>query len=453
MRHSGTRRFDALRRPPPGKRITLRFVHVYMTAAHAGYGSEQVPVGGAAAICERLCRAWGHRQDVRVTLLGPGPEAPDGVEYVRIPLLEESPSALDEWRYAAFCRAFEREITRRVLRAVGPRVVLSHDISEGPSFGALAAANIPTACMVHVDVVEYFARIYLRDAISAPRAARWWRLLGRLPMPDVLRLVFDKQAAAVAHCDAMIVPAPGMADMLAACYPGQGKVHVLPWGSEARDAGPSEVSAARARLAAAWNLSDGEQVLLTLSRISPEKGQDVLLRAVAEGEARGEAPAGLRVVICGAPAYMQGASFARRLRALASTLATPVVFAGHLGGAEKQAALSLGTVFVSASRHESYGLTTMEAMRASLPVVALRTHGAEATLDERSGVLVPPGTRVEGRLWDALRDLLRDPSRRAALVEGARERAAAVPFARAADDLLKILSDAARPASRIPAAP
>lgn len=424
-----------------------------MTAAHAGYGSERVPVGGAAAVCERLCAAWAGRDDVDLTLLGPGPDPPDGVRYLRIPVLERSPSDLSELRYARFCREFERAATARILDEAGgsAAAVLSHDISESPDFAALRAAGTPAVCLVHVDVVEYFARIYLGGRISAPRAAHLYAALARrLPMPDVLRLVFDKQARAVAHCRHLVVPSAGMRSVLHATYPGlpEDRVRVIPWGTDPplTEDVASEVAALEAR----WGVAPGDPVLLTLSRISPEKGQDTLLEAIAEGERAGSVPPNLRVVICGAPAYMRGGSFHRRLQRLAARLRTPVVFAGHLGGVAKRAALTRADVFVSVSRHESYGLTTMEALSAGRPVVALRSHGSEATVDPTCGILVDAGAG----LWDALRTVLRDDALRQRLSAGARARAAGASFAVAAEAILELLRTAtASSASRSPAAP
>lgn len=409
-----------------------------MTAAHAGYPAEQVPVGGAGAICERLCRAWSERSDVRLTLLGPGPSPPQGLEYVRLPLLERPPCELTAWEYARFCRAFETACTEYVLGLPGPCVVVAHDISEGPDFARLAARGVPLCLLVHVDVVEYFARIYMGGWFSAPRLATLAR--GVRPsglLPDVLRLVFDKQQDAVVHARQVVVPAPGMASMLAACYPGQtlGKVQVQGWGGQEVHHDPDALEEERARLRRVWGLGENDKVLMTLSRISPEKGHDTLLDALRIAEGWGW-PEATRLVVCGAPAYMQGARFARRLRRKASALKTPVIFAGHLGGLTKAAALSLATVFVTASHHESYGLTTLEAMQAGLPVVGVRTHGSEATADDRCAILIDAGSDLPGRLARALHSLLGSPRELERLSLGARVRAQGLRFADTAEALL-----------------
>src|SRR5690606_17401194 len=157
----------------------------------------------------------------------------------------------------------------------------------------------------------------------------------------------------------------------------------------------AEVEAEKERLRREWRISHDDRVVVTLSRISPEKGQDLLLEALRRADER------VVAVICGDAAFMQGAAFKRRLEAMAR--GRRVIFPGHLGGATKRAALELGGVFVSASRHESYGLTTMEAMAAGLPVVAVDTPGSRETLDADCGLLVPPGQ--PDQLWQAVKQV------------------------------------------------
>ncbi len=317
-----------------------RPLRLAMTAAHGGYGSEQLPLGGAAAICERLGAAWAGRPEVDLTLLAPGPGATKGRRYLRVDVLEgRSPSSLSELAYARFCRRFERALSAALIRE-RPDAVLVHDISEGPTFSALQRHGIPCVPILHVDVVDYFCRMYLRQAVSPRRAEACMRLLRPWPVvPDLLRLVFDKQADAVASCPHLVVPSEGMADLLQQTYPAlrPGQVVVIPWGSPTSEPPADEVATARRELDEDLGLDPGAPVVLTLSRISPEKGQDLLLQAMAVGERLGEIPPGLTLVLCGEAAYMQGPPFMARLRRLARDLdQVRVVFLGHLGGCSQE---------------------------------------------------------------------------------------------------------------------
>lgn len=378
-----------------------------MTAAHGGYGSERVPLGGGAAVFERLAREWARSPQVELHLCGPGPEAPAvGAHYHRAELLDRPPSALDEWRYARFCREFEAHTTRLALE-LRPDLVLAHDLSEGPDFEELSYRGIESHVIFHVDVVDFFHRIYMGAKVSPERLARWNRTrMGRL-LPDILKLVFDKQQRAVNHCRSLIVPSQPMADILERCYPGsRAKTHVFAWGAPSPDYDEEEVEREARDLRSRLQLGESP-LLMTLSRISPEKGQHRLLEALLLGEAREEVPPGLTLVIAGKGAFMKGQGYRRRLLGLAARLRkVRVLFPGHLGGMRKRAWLRASDLFVVASRHESYGLTTLEAMQQRCPVVAIESYGTAATVDHGVGCLVPDGSQLSLRLWCALRSAL-----------------------------------------------
>jgi glycosyltransferase involved in cell wall biosynthesis len=94
-----------------------------------------------------------------------------------------------------------------------------------------------------------------------------------------------------------------------------------------------------------------------------------------------------------------------------------VVFTGRLD--DVAPALRASDVFVFPSLFEALGISLIEAAACGLPAVASRTGGIVDVLgDGRAGLLVAPGDA--GALAAALRALLRDPARRAALAAGAR---------------------------------
>lgn len=422
----------------------VRKLRIMMTAAHGAADSEKTPLGGGATICQYLCHYWAHNPGVELTLLAPGSIPPEGVEFRRIDVLQgRSPASLSEFPYASFCRKFESATTQAILQAQ-PDVVLTHDIAEAPTFALLARWGIPCVPILHVDVLDFFCRMYLHEWITPQQAEKLARRLRPYPIvPDILRLVFDKQAEAAQFCPRLVVPSPGMAPILTSTYPELNSERVLciPWGAAPQPYAPDRVAQAAQDMNRRLGISSEDRVVCMLSRISPEKGQEVLLQALLEGPVPDLLQQRVVVVICGAAAYMQGPSFMRRLRQLAQQLRPKVrvIFPGHLGGLDKAAMLTRAQVFVSASHHESYGLTTMEAMSYATPVLGLETPGTQATINADCGILIPQDKNKKKALRRELYDLLLDEERCQALAQGAQERAKNCTIGGAAQQLLEAL--------------
>jgi glycosyltransferase involved in cell wall biosynthesis len=349
-----------------------------------------------------------------------------------------APSARDvvrfgERAYADFSRAFEKAATEELLRHDPARtVVLSNDVSEGPDFRMLHARGYRVFTIYHVDVVAYVADIYLRGLVSPERTVRWYRHFGAL-LPDMAKLVWDKQEASVHGSRGLIVPSSGMKDVLLRCYPecAPEKIHVLPWGSWQEDL-PGDAEALRRE----FSIPVDAQVLLALSRISPEKGQDTLLDALLEWEGRSDfPPRPLWVFICGDAAFMQGKRYLDKLRAKASKMKRiKVVFPGYVTGARKRAFFALADLYVFPSRHESYGLTLLEALGAGLPAVCLDHAGARAVMRPEFGEMV-----ASGDLRAAIAQLLEDDPRRKQMGVAARAFAAGERFSDRAAQLAQLI--------------
>ena len=141
---------------------------------------------------------------------------------------------------------------------------------------------------------------------------------------------------------------------------------------------------------------------------------------------------------------MQGERYRRRLQQLADRLhRCRVDFIGYAGGARKHAVWQLADLYVFPSRHESYGLTLAEALAAGLPVVTTNHYSAPDLVPPEVGVVVPnrPESAVAPALWAAIRDLLADDDRRAALAFAAREQGHRLRFEAAAQRVLEICGE------------
>jgi len=161
------------------------------------------------------------------------------------------------------------------------------------------------------------------------------------------------------------------------------------------------------------DLGDGP-VLGVVSRLSSEKGIDVLLRATRRLVCRIQ---DLTVLVAG-----DGPQEAD-LRRLAHELDLDGVVR-FLGARTDVPALNrLFDVFVLPSREEACPIALLEAMAASCAVVATQVGGsAELITPGVNGLLVPADDPEA--LAEAIQQLIRDPTRRSALAQAARYRAA-----------------------------
>lgn len=421
--------------------------------SHIGYPMERTPLGGGAMVGLQLVRHWKPDATWALTVLGSGPEAPAmGVEYVRVAGREDGLVDLGELDYARFCRDFEEQTTDWILSRSGvykpaDTVVVVNDISEGPTLARLTAAGFKVVSIWHVDVVDYFNKLYLRRFFAPEKLTRLHERLRDMGadwvLPDVLNLVFDKQRETVAHSSRMIVPSAAMADTIVRCYGeliGEQELSrrllVVPWGVWSER--PGEHDANRAEDLRDYNeIGPDTFVMLTLSRISPEKGVHLLLEALRIMELNGDFDSiNALLFVCGEPAFMQGQSYMRKVRQAAAKLKkVKVVFPGYLDAASKRAYFSLAHLFVSPSVHESYGLNVVEAMHAGLPVLASDHYGVRDTLPPDAGRLVhyPSPRKAPPLIAAALRELMRDREKLKKMGEEARRLADAMPFSAAAD--------------------
>ena len=196
---------------------------------------------------------------------------------------------------------------------------------------------------------------------------------------------------------------------------------VIPPGVDAhrfRPLSPGERAKARAEL----GVSPEDTVVLSVSRLVPRKGMDVLIEAAAE-----LAPArpGLVVAIAG-----EGRDRARLTR-LALRLRAPVRFLGAVDDEGLPALYGCCDLFAMVCRNrwggleqEGFGIVFLEAAAAGVAQVAGASGGAaEAVAPGRTGLVVDrPGDAAA--VARALATLLDDPERRAAMGEAARRRAA-----------------------------
>ena len=177
-----------------------------------------------------------------------------------------------------------------------------------------------------------------------------------------------------------------------------------------------ERRAARARL----GLPAVGPLLVSVSRLVPRKGMDVLIEA-----ANRLAPSYPDIVVA-----IGGEGRERtRLERLAERSALDVQVLGRVSDEDRAALLGAADVFVMACRtrwwgleQEGFGIVFLEAAAAGVPQVAGDSGGAhEAVLDGVTGLVVGDPSNP-GAIAEAIRTLLADPQRRARMGRTARSR-------------------------------
>jgi glycosyltransferase involved in cell wall biosynthesis len=191
----------------------------------------------------------------------------------------------------------------------------------------------------------------------------------------------------------------------------------------------------------------GPPQLLCVASVTPNKGQDVLVRALSR---LADIPWSC---IC-AGSLTRSPDYAARVQSLAreAGLSDRITFAGACQEAVVAALYTTGSIVVLPSNYEGFGMVLTEAMARGLPIVSTTGGAIPMTVPADAGILVPPGD--EAALATALGLLLVDEpreghtasARRAQLGAAGRRHAAGLPDWQAAAaafaEAITALSDA-----------
>lgn len=160
--------------------------------------------------------------------------------------------------------------------------------------------------------------------------------------------------------------------------------------------------------------------LLCVASLTPRKGHDLLLRALA-----GLREESWHLDCVGSldrnPAWAAGLIRLRDELGLAGR----VSLLGALGEEELEDCFGGADLFVLPSRFEGYGMAFAEALARGLPILATRAGASGETVPPEAGLLVPADDPLA--LGQALRQLLVDPALRGRLAKGARAAGLCLP--------------------------
>lgn len=342
-------------------------------------------IGGVAISVQRL-RTGLEKLGHEVLVVAPSYEQ-DGVEpgVVRVPTLLHDGDLI---RVANLLHP----ATWRAVRTFRPDVIhLHHPFWLGRLGLALARRmKVPTVFTYHTRLERYAHNIPLPGFLFRNVLAHW-----------LVRRFANR-------CDEVIVPTPVTRDyarLIGVTRP----VHVLPTGVEIerfQHADPAHVAALRAR-----HNPDKRRILVTISRLTPEKNLDFVLAAMRELKRRQAPP--FRLLVLG-----EGEERAHLMQVIEDhDLAAEVSLLGAVPACVVPDYLQLGELFVFASTSETQGMVVLEAMAAGLPVVAVNASGVDAFVqNHRTGVL----TAGEIDVWtDAVHALLVNRTERQAMAQAA----------------------------------
>jgi len=164
----------------------------------------------------------------------------------------------------------------------------------------------------------------------------------------------------------------------------------------------------KAEIRASMDIPDDAMVAGTIARVTPKKGIEDALKAIASVP-------NVYYVVAGDGVGLDNC------RDLAKTLGLEdrVRFLGYR--ADVEVCLAAMDVFLFPSHKEAMGIALVEAMRSSLPLIATETGGIPEVVTPECGFLVP----VQGvdRMAASLAKLINDGSERQKMGQAARERA------------------------------
>lgn len=273
----------------------------------------------------------------------------------------------------------------------------------------LGILKAPWRDLAAFDVVHVHSHRHLLEALVGAAAVRRripYVFTGNGTVPPIERYVLIKRALDLLGADELLAKAAACVAVSEAEVPhyvsvgvARERVHVIPNGvrlDEFRDL------PARGSFRRAFGLGDGPLIVF-VGKITPRKGVDVLLRALAR------LPAAVRLVVAGN--FMMPEA---PLRAIVEELHLEdrVLFPGLLLGDDRNAAYVDADVVAYPSTDEIFGLVAAEALMCGTPVVVCDDSGCgELVRDADGGRLVPYGDPAA--LAGALQALLDDPAERA----------------------------------------
>ena len=232
---------------------------------------------------------------------------------------------------------------------------------------------------------------------------QYWEYTHYIPFPQEVIQDFLKNAVHrwlrefMQKCQHIIIPSESLREILVRDYGLHERYSVIPTGTDLEPFLQADGKSLRAEHG--WH---DEKVLVSVGRLAPEKNWDTLLQAFAKVY---EKHPGVRLVLIGDGTARQ------TLETLSAELGITdrVTGTGAVPFEQIPRYLKAADLFAFASVTETQGLVTIEAMAASLPVVAVDGPGTRDIVEHgKQGFLVENDPEA---LAGALNQLLSDPQK------------------------------------------
>lgn len=206
------------------------------------------------------------------------------------------------------------------------------------------------------------------------------------------------------------------------------KISVIPAGVDLDLFQPTDKVLARRRL----GLEIDSKIVLSVGRIEPLKGLDLLLRAMAGFLDSTDA----RLVVVGGNLEDDREMEILRLLAEDLCITDKIFFTGAVKQSEIPFYLNAADVFVMPSYHESFGLAALEAMACGVPVVASRVGGLKTFIKNgETGYLIP--WHCPEPFTQSIEILLANSSLLTSMGLAAREKAQTMGWRKVAEEMIR----------------
>ncbi len=313
--------------------------------------------------------------------------------------------AAEDGRMAADVRAAGAEIFALPMAAKNPAVILAN-----------ARRLVHLIAAEHVDLLHARSRAPAWSALLAARRARVPYVTtyhGAYSETNAVKRLYN---SVMARADRVIANSHYTSDLIRTRYgTDPARIAVIPRGIDPAAYDRAAVSQQRRdAVLAAWGLMPGTRIILQAARLSPQKGQTVLIDAAGRlGMAFAGTNSAAPVAIILAGDAQGRDDYVRDLdkRIAAHRLQGVVKRVGHVS--DMAAAYAVAHVAVLPStRPEAFGRASIEAQASGVPVIAARLGAPPETVravpdvaaGTETGWLVPPGDAdaLAGALAEAL---------------------------------------------------